>query len=35
MKKQTRGFGAMISFEVESREFAVKILNNVELFYFA
>ena len=25
----------MISFEVESREFAVKILNNVELFYFA
>ena len=35
MKRQTRGFGAMISFEVESREFAVKILNNVELFYFA
>ena len=25
----------MISFEVESREFAVKLLNNVELFYFA
>ena len=35
MKKQARGFGSMISFEVESKEFAVKILNNVELFYFA
>ncbi len=35
MKKQARGFGSMISFEVESKEFAVKVLNNVELFYFA
>ena len=35
MRKQTRGAGAMISFEVESRDFAVKVLNNVELFYFA
>ena len=35
MKKQARGFGAMITFEVESREFAEKILNNVQLFYFA
>ena len=35
MKKQARGFGSMISFEVESRDFAVKVLNNVELFYFA
>lgn len=35
MKKQARGFGSMISFEVESGEFAVKVLNNVELFYFA
>lgn len=35
MKKQARGFGSMISFEAESRDFAVKVLNNVELFYFA
>ena len=35
MKKQARGFGAMITLEVESREFAEKILNNVQLFYFA
>ncbi len=35
MKKQARGFGAMISFEVPSREFAVEVLNNVELIYFA
>ena len=35
MKKQARGFGSMISFEVESKGFAVKVLNNVELFYFA
>lgn len=35
MKKQARGFGSMITFEVESKEFAEKILNNVELFYFA
>ncbi len=35
MKKQARGFGAMITFEVESKEFAKEVLNNVELFYFA
>ena len=35
MKKQARGFGAMISFEVVSKEFAVEVLNNLELFYFA
>ena len=35
MKKQARGFGAMITFEVGSRKFAEKILNNVQLFYFA
>ncbi len=35
MKKQTRGFGAMISFEVPSSAFAASVLKNVELFYFA
>lgn len=35
MKKQARGFGAMISFEVADRGFAEKVLNNLELFYFA
>ena len=35
MKKQARGFGSMISFEVRSKDFAVSVLNNVELFYFA
>ncbi len=35
MKKQARGYGAMISFEVESGDFAKKVLNNVQLFYFA
>ncbi len=35
MKKQSSGFGAMLTFNVESPEFAVKILNNVELFPFA
>lgn len=35
MKKQARGFGSMISFEVESKEFAASVLKNVELFYFA
>ena len=35
MKKQARGYGAMISFEVPSREFAIAFLENVELFYFA
>ncbi len=35
MKKQARGYGSMISFEVKSKDIAVKMLNNVELFYFA
>ncbi|MCR5053757.1 MAG: PLP-dependent aspartate aminotransferase family protein [Lachnospiraceae bacterium] len=35
MIKQARGFGAMISFEVADRDFAEKVLNNLELFYFA
>ena len=35
MKRQARGAGAMISFEVESKEMAASILRNVELFYFA
>ncbi|MGN1023562.1 MAG: PLP-dependent transferase, partial [Lachnospiraceae bacterium] len=35
MQKQARGFGAMLSFEVVSPEFARSILENVELFYFA
>ncbi len=35
MKKQSRGYGAMISFEVQSREMALSFLRNVELFYFA
>jgi cystathionine gamma-synthase/cystathionine beta-lyase len=35
MKRQARGFGAMISFEVESRELVEHILRNTELIYFA
>ena len=35
MKKQARGYGAMISFEVESKELAEYILGNVRLIYFA
>ena len=35
MKRQARGFGSMISFEVESRELVESVLENVELFYFA
>ncbi len=35
MKKQARGFGAMISFEVGSAEAVRSILKNVKLFYFA
>ena len=35
MKKQARGFGAMLTFEVDSVSFAKAILNNVELIYFA
>lgn len=34
-KRQARGFGAMISFEVDSKETAYKILENVKLILFA
>ena len=35
MKKQARGFGAMITFEVDSPETVRTILDNAQLFYFA
>ena len=35
MKKQARGFGGMLTFEVDSREFALSVLNNVKLIQFA
>ena len=35
MKKQARGFGTMLTFEVESKELVEHILRNVELIYFA
>lgn len=35
MCKQSRGFGAMITFEVESKEFAYSILEKVRLIQFA
>lgn len=35
IKKQSRGFGAMITFEVASKEFAQTILKNVKLIRFA
>jgi cystathionine gamma-synthase len=35
MKKQARGFGAMISFNVETKEQARKILENVKVIAFA
>lgn len=35
MKKQSRGFGAMLTFEVESKELAFHILKNVKLIQFA
>ncbi len=35
MKRQARGFGSMISFEVVDRAFARFVLEHVELFYFA
>lgn len=35
MKKQSRGFGAMITFEVIEKEFAQAILENVKLIQFA
>ena len=35
MKKQARGFGGMLTFEVDSREFAISVLNHVKLIQFA
>lgn len=35
IRKQARGFGAMLTFEVESRELAEKILRKVRLIQFA
>lgn len=35
MCRQSRGFGAMITFEVESREFALSILEKVRLIQYA
>lgn len=35
MKRQARGFGAMLTFEVDSKEFALYILKSVRLIRFA
>lgn len=35
MKRQARGFGAMLTFRVESREFALAILEKVKLIQYA
>lgn len=35
MRKQSRGFGAMLTFEVESPEFALSVLEKVKLIQFA
>lgn len=35
MKKQARGFGAMITFQLESKEFALAILGKVKMIKFA
>lgn len=35
MKKQARGFGAMLTFQLESREFALGILEKVRMIKFA
>ncbi len=35
MEKQARGFGAMVTFEVESKEQAQSILENIQLIQFA
>ena len=35
MKKQSRGFGAMITFETESKEFALAVLERVRMIKFA
>ncbi len=34
-KAQARGFGSMISFELDSKDTAIKILNSVKLIHFA
>ncbi len=35
MKRQARGFGAMLTFQLESKEFALSILENVRMIKFA
>ena len=35
MRRQSRGFGAMLTFEAESREFALSVLEKVRLIQFA
>lgn len=35
MKRQARGFGGMLTFQVESKEFALAILNKVRMIKFA
>lgn len=35
MKKQSRGFGAMLTFQLESKEFALSILEKVRMIKFA
>ena len=35
MKRQSRGFGAMITFDVDDKEFALSLLQNVRLIRFA
>lgn len=35
MKKQARGFGAMITFQLESKEFALSVLEKVRMIKFA
>jgi cystathionine gamma-synthase len=35
IKKQSRGFGSMITFEVDNKDFALSVLNNVKLIKFA
>ena len=35
MKKQARGFGSMLTFQLESREFALSILEKVRMIKFA
>lgn len=35
MKRQSRGFGAMITFQLESKEFAVAVLEKVRMIKFA